>query len=133
MSIAHNPPENGAHPGPISWGFETASPRRILCVSGQVGTGPSGKTPEDFLDQARNTWANVGAVLRSAGMTPDNIVRTGIFISSRIQLTPELKREFDVLRVAFLGDNRPSSTMIYVPGLMDPAWLVEIDAIAVEA
>ena len=45
-------------------------------------------------------------------------------------MTDDLKAQFNAVRVEFLGDNRPSSTMIYVHALMDPPWLIEIDAIA---
>ena len=132
MHVLHNPSSNGPHPGPISWGMETRSPRRLLYISGQVGTDASGNVADGFLAQAKCTWDNVGAVLRAAGMTPDNIVRTGIYIPRQVELTTSLRTEFNALRIGFLGSNRPSSTMIYVYDLMDPAWLVEIDAVAVE-
>ena len=104
----------------------------MLYVSGQVGADPNGIVAESFLAQAKLTWANVGAVLRSAGMSPANIVRTGIFITPAVVMTPDTRRAFNTLRTDFLGDNRPASTMICVHALMDPAWLIEIDAVAVE-
>jgi 2-iminobutanoate/2-iminopropanoate deaminase len=71
-------------------------------------------------------------VLSSAGMSSANIVRTGIFITPAVEMTPEVKLAFNKLRTDFLGDNRPASTMICVHSLMDPSWLLEIDAVAVE-
>ena len=103
----------------------------MVFVSGQVGADASGRIAADFIDQCRLTWNNVGSVLRDAGMVPANIVRTGIFITRHVEMTRETTERFNALRIAFLGDHRPASTMIMVHALMDPHWLVEVDAIAV--
>jgi enamine deaminase RidA (YjgF/YER057c/UK114 family) len=132
MFTPHNPPTIASIGAPLSWGLEVGQPRRMVYFSGQVGSGPDGKMADGFLAQAAQTWENIGAVLRSAGMTSANIVRTGIFITPEVQMTPKIKAEFNRIRIAFLGDNRPASTMICVHALMDPAWLLEIDAVAVE-
>ena len=132
MFVPHNPPTIASIGAPLSWGLETGQPKRMLYVAGQIGSLPDGKMADGFLAQAAQTWANVGAVLRSAGMSSANIVRTGIFITPGIDMTPDVKAEFNRIRIAFLGDNRPASTMICVHALMDPSWLLEIDAMAVE-
>ena len=132
MFVPHNPPTIASIGAPLSWGLEVGEPKRMLYVSGQVGADPNGIVAESFLAQAKLTWANVGAVLRSAGMSPANIERTGIFITPAVVMTPDTRRAFNTLRTDFLGDNRPASTMICVHALMDPAWLIEIDAVAVE-
>jgi 2-iminobutanoate/2-iminopropanoate deaminase len=132
MFVPHNPPTIASIGAPLSWGLEVGEPKRMLYVSGQVGADPNGIVAEGFLAQAKLTWANVGTVLRSAGMSPANIVRTGIFITPAIEMTPDTRRAFNMLRTDFLGDNRPASTMICVHALMDPAWMIEIDAVAVE-
>jgi len=132
MFVRHNPPTIASIGAPLSWGLEVGQPKRMVYVSGQVGADPEGKVADGFLAQARLTWDNVGAVLRSAGMTPANLVRTGIFITPQVVMTPEMKLAFNKIRIDFLGDNRPASTMICVHALMDPSWLIEIDAVAVE-
>jgi len=132
MFIAHNPPSIPSIGAPLSWGLEVGQPKRMVYVAGQIGSRPDGTMADGFLAQAAQIWTNIGAVLHSAGMTSANIVRTGIFMTPEIDFTPEAKAEFNKARIAFLGDNRPASTMIWVPRLMDPAWLIEIDAIAVE-
>jgi enamine deaminase RidA (YjgF/YER057c/UK114 family) len=132
MFVRHNPPTVASIGAPLSWGLEVGQPKRMLYVSGQVGADPDGVVPDDFLTQAKLTWDNVAAVLRSAGMSSANVVRTGIFITPAVQMTPEVRLAFNRLRTDFLGDNRPASTMICVHALMDPSWLIEIDAVAVE-
>lgn len=132
MLILHKPANAPPLPGPISWGAEVVHPKRLLCVSGQVGEDTTGRTGNGILEQARLTWFNVGTVLRSAGMTPQNLLRTGIYITAAVDMSDELRAELNKIRVGFLGEHRPASTIIFVPRLMNPAWLIEIDAIAAE-
>ena len=132
MFVRHNPPTIASIGAPLSWGLEVGQPKRMVYVSGQVGADAHGKVADGFLAQAKLTWENVGAVLRSAGMTSANVVRTGIFITPAALMTSEVRLAFNTLRTDFLGDNRPASTMICVHALMDPSWLIEIDAVAVE-
>jgi 2-iminobutanoate/2-iminopropanoate deaminase len=128
----HNPPTVASIGAPLSWGVEAMQPRRVVYISGQVGADSSGRIGGNFLEQVRFTWANVDAVLRSAGMTSANLIRTGIFVTTDVEMTEDLKLAFNRLRTEFLGESRPASTMIYVPALMHPDWLVEIDGVAVE-
>ena len=132
MFVRHNPLTIASIGAPLSWGLEVGQPKRMVYVSGQVGADQDGKVADGFLAQAKLTWENVGAVLRSAGMTSANVVRTGIFITPAALMSPEVRLAFNTLRTDFLGDNRPASTMICVHALMDPSWLIEIDAVAVE-
>ncbi len=132
MFKLHNPPDAPSVPGPISWGLEMPTPRRLVYVSGQVGERPDGTIGDGILRQAELTWRNVGAVLRAAGMTPHNLVRTGIYFTSAVDMTDTLKDQLNEIRVGFLGAHRPASTILFVPRLMNPAWLIEIDAIASE-
>ena len=132
MFTPHNPHDVVPPVGPLSWGIDAGTPRRLLFVAGQIGVEPSGQTGDGFIEQSRIAWRNVGSVLRDARMNSANIVKTGIFISRRVVMTNALRAEFNAIRIAFMGSNRPASTMIYVHALMDPGWLVEIDAIAAE-
>lgn len=125
-----NPESSPKPPGPLSWGLDLQTPRRLVFVSGQVGLDANGRLGDGFLEQCRITWRNVGNVLHEAHLCAADIVRTGIFVSREVVITDTLRAEFNAIRIEFLGDNRPSSTMIYVHALMDPAWLIEIDAIA---
>jgi 2-iminobutanoate/2-iminopropanoate deaminase len=132
MRKSHIPPTMMPVVGPLSWGLEVAPASRWLLVSGQVGADAQGDVPEGLLAQTRLVWANIDQVLKSAGMSARHIVRTGIYLSSQVAFTEEERRAFNELRVGFLGDNRPASTLLFVHRLMDPRWLVEIDAFAVE-
>lgn len=127
-----NPPDMMANIGPFSWGIQATRPRRIVHVSGQVGADAEGRVAEGLMAQARLAWANVGAVLRAAGLGPEHLVHTGIFLAGDVPFGEAERRLFNEERVSFLGDHRPSSTFITVYKLMDPRWLVEINAVAIE-
>ncbi len=130
MFSLHNPTDAAPLPGPISWRLEMPAPKRWLFVSGQVGEDAKGNLGDGILRQAELTWTNVGAVLRAGGMGPQNIVRTGIYFTSAVDMTDALKADLNKIRTGFLGDHRPVSTILFVPRLMNPDWLIEIDAIA---
>ena len=132
MFKSHNPPDVLPVVGPLSWGLEFGHVRRFVYVSGQVGADVDGRIGEGLLEQAQLAFDNVGAVLRAAGLTPQNLVRTGLYFTRHVDMTSELQNDFNAIRTRFMGDHRPTSTFLFVHGLADPRWLFEIDAIAAE-
>ncbi len=98
---------------------------RWLHLSGQVGLRPDGGTAEGALGQCRQALANIGALLEAGGMAVEDIVHMRIFLIDRDDL--------GALRQArgeFLGNRKVASTLVYVSGLVDPAWKVEIEVVA---
>lgn len=108
-----------------SHGVEVMTGYRWLHISGQVGLAPDGTLPADFESQARNVWRNLLAVLDAAHMDPVHLVRINAYL-----VEPAEVSAYRRVRDEMLGDNRPTSTLIYVPRLADPAWLVEIEGVA---
>jgi 2-iminobutanoate/2-iminopropanoate deaminase len=97
---------------------------RLLFISGQVPETLDGIVPPDFADQCRLAWQNVLAVLASAGMGKNNLVKVTVFLSDR------RFREINAqVRHDILGDHCPALTVV-VTGIYDPAWLLEIEATA---
>ena len=66
--------------------------------------------------------------LAEAGAGPEDVVRTRVYLTRREDWEEVGRAHGDVF-----GDVRPASTMIVVAGLLDPRWLVEIEARAVRA
>lgn len=132
MFKVHNPSDVLPVVGPLSWGLEFERARRFLYISGQVGATVDGRVGDGLLEQVKLAFDNVEGVLRSAGMTPQNVVRTGLYFTRHVDMTPELKVDFNRIRTDFLGNHRATSTFLYVHALADPRWLFEVDAIAVE-
>jgi enamine deaminase RidA (YjgF/YER057c/UK114 family) len=99
-------------------------------VSGTAPLAPDGTTvaPGDPAAQARRCFEIIRDALRQVGADLTHVIRTRVF----------LKRIQDWEAVAavhgeFFRDVRPASTIVQVTGFIDPAWLVEIEADAVDA
>lgn len=98
--------------------------KRLLFVSGQIPESPDGQVPGDFESQCRLVWANVLAQLHAAQMTPANLTKVTIFLSSRqyAEANSRIRREM-------LDGHSPALTVI-VTGIFDEKWLLEIEAYA---
>ena len=95
-------------------------------VSGTVATMPdSGDPPQDAYGQARRALEIVVAALAEAGAGPADVVRTRVFVAS-----PEHMPEVMRAHAEVFGASRPATTGLVVQ-LLDPRWLVEIEADAV--
>ncbi len=77
----------------------------------------------DHYAQARQACANVVAALASVGATPEQVVRTRMFVR-------DITRWEDVGRAhgEVFGTVLPATSMVEVSGLIDPRMLVEVEA-----
>jgi enamine deaminase RidA (YjgF/YER057c/UK114 family) len=107
-----------------SQSVEVTGSVRILYISGQLGMDTDGTTPSTMAGQARLAWRNVAAQLSEAGMGFDNLVKVTMIIPDAAEIPASRPA-----RAEALGDRRPASTLI-VAGLANPAWKIEIKAIA---
>ena len=74
-------PEAPAAIGPYSQAIRAEG--RLLFLSGQIPLTPEGTVVEgDIRAQAEQVLSNIQAVLANAGLTPANVVKTTIFLSS---------------------------------------------------
>lgn len=110
---------------PYSQAVEVTGATRTLYISGQVGSEPDGTTPANVASQARLVWRNLAAQLHAAGMDFDNLVKVTTILPDAADVPASR-----AARLAALGDRRPASTLI-IGGLANPAWKIEIEAIAV--
>ena len=96
-------------------------------VSGTAPIPPDGSDPPaDAYAQARLCLDLVRVALTRAGARLDDVVRTRMFV------TPDA--DFDEVGRAHgevFGEIRPATSAIVVHALLDPRWLVEIEADAV--
>lgn len=126
MQIRHiNAPDAPAPAGQYTQAVEVTGATRTLYISGQVGSAVDGTIPEGVEAQSRLVWANLIAQLRAAGMTLDNVVKITTILPNHADLAASR-----VGRAEVLGDRKPASTLI-IGGLANPAWKIEIEAIAV--
>ncbi len=97
----------------------------LVFLSGQLGVRPDGSTPDNIAEQADQVFANIVALLGSQGLEPSSIVKLTTFMVAG--------HDGDAVRAArikHLGAHRPTSTAVFVSQLVDPAYLVEVEAIA---
>jgi 2-iminobutanoate/2-iminopropanoate deaminase len=120
-----NPPAVRAPTG-YTHAIQITGDYRRLIISGQVGMAQDGSIPSSGEGQVAQALANLRAILAAHGMTVENIVKTTAFLTDR-----ELLPAYRQARGAAFGDHAPASTLLFVAGLADPRWVVEIEAEAV--
>ena len=128
MNKKHVPDTIAAPLAAYSHGIEIAPNARVLHTAGQVGILPDGTTPEGIEAQTEATWANLMAILESAGMGIDDVVKVTTYVTNEEDFWPMAK-----VRARFFGDARPASTGIVVKALAKQEWLVEVDLVAAKA
>lgn len=104
--------------------LELRDPRRLLFVSGTMGLDAVGDAPATLAGQLELVWANVRAILASAGMTTGAIVRVTSYLRDAAYAEPNA-----AARVAALGGRAVPTTAIVVETL-SPGWLIELEVIA---
>ena len=120
-----NPPAVKAGTG-YTHAIQITGDYRRLIISGQVGMALDGTVPSTGEGQIAQALANLRAVLTENGMAVENIVKTTAFLTDR-----GLLGAYRQARGAMFGDHAPASTLLFVAGLADPTWVVEIEAEAV--
>lgn len=79
--------------------------------------------PADAYGQARRCFEIILAALERAGAGAEDVVRTRTFL-----VKADDWQEVGQAHGEIFGGVRPASTMIVVAALLDPRWLVEIEA-----
>jgi enamine deaminase RidA (YjgF/YER057c/UK114 family) len=97
-----------------------------VVVAGTAPIWPDGSCDPDPAVQARRCLEIVMAALAEAGAGPEHVVRTRIFITRRGDAVVIGRAHGEVF-----GTVRPASSMVVVAALLDPRWLVEMEAEAV--
>jgi enamine deaminase RidA (YjgF/YER057c/UK114 family) len=125
MITVSNPPTVRAPTG-YSHGILVEGAERRLIVSGQVGLATDGSVPTTGEGQIAQAFANLRAVLDANGMAISNVVKMTTFLTDRALLTA-----YRAARGAVFADHAPASTLLFVAGLADPRFMVEIEVEAV--
>jgi 2-iminobutanoate/2-iminopropanoate deaminase len=120
-----NPPNVHAPLGLYSHTVIVPGGTELLYLSGQLGVRPDGSTAGSIAEQADQVFGNIVMLLRAHGLDPSSIVKLSTFIVAGQD--GQAVRE---ARLKHLGSHRPASTAVYVSQLVDPKWLVEVEAIA---
>jgi reactive intermediate/imine deaminase len=112
--------------GSYSPGWEVSN-GRLIHVAGQIPWDAEGNTVHkgDVAGQTRQVFANIAAVLAEADATLDHVIKITVFAAD-IRYRDEINR----VRSETFKEPYPASTQVAVAALVDPEWLVEIEAVA---
>jgi enamine deaminase RidA (YjgF/YER057c/UK114 family) len=118
------------HPGDFHQGV-IVNGGRLLYLAGQVANAPDGAVVGigDWRRQAEKVYENIGHVLRAAGATPASAVKETTWVLS----IDSWRQHGSPVRRAFYKGDYPASTLVEIPGLARPEFLVEIEVIAAVA
>ena len=101
---------------------------RTIYIAGQVALDAQGRVvgAGDLAAQTRQVFANLDIALKAAGATFANVVKTNYYLRDASQVA--VIRE---IRSKYFTKELPASTLIEVPRLANPDFLIEIEVIAV--
>jgi enamine deaminase RidA (YjgF/YER057c/UK114 family) len=99
---------------------------RRLVISGQIGVDEDGSVPNNGEAQIAIVFRNLRTILKAHGMGIENVVKTTVFLTDRALLPA-----YRAAREAVFAEHAPASTLLFVAGLADPRYVVEIEAEAV--
>ena len=106
------------------------APGRIVHTAGIVGATPDGTVPAAIGDQADVIWASILSLLAEADMVPGDIVSiTTYVVASHLGDLGTVMAARD----RYLAGHLAASTLVTVPALARPEWLMEVAIVAVSA
>ncbi len=110
----------------------TANGVKTIYIAGQVGLEEGAAEPgEDLAAQAEIAFGNVLKQLEAAGAGKQDLLKTNVFIKD---IDPDKVRIVGRAQAKVLQlDPMPVSTWVGVTGLVYPALLIEVEAMAVVA
>ena len=115
---------------PYSQGVEVPVGTRTIYVAGQVGVRPDGTVPDDMEEQTAQAFRNIQTVLREKGMDLEDLVETRTYMVSKEDIPGYRAGRAKVLATVEGGVPRPAVALIFVSALAQPAWKIEITAVA---
>ena len=97
-------------------------------IAGMVSQDENGNVvgAGDAAAQTRQIWHNIGVAVQAAGGSLADIVKTTTYVTG-IEHAPAVR----AVRGELFPGNPPTSTLLVVSELANPAYLVEIESIAV--
>jgi enamine deaminase RidA (YjgF/YER057c/UK114 family) len=114
--------------GTYSDAVEVPANARWLSTAGTPGLAPDGSIAPDITGQAEAAWSHIVAMLEKAGMTIGDVVKVTQYL-----VRPDDIPAYAKVRAKFLGAARPASTLLVVPALVRPDFLLEVEVQAAKA
>jgi 2-iminobutanoate/2-iminopropanoate deaminase len=123
-----NPPGMSTPPT-YSHVVEVNGPHRTVYLAGQTGVDATGKVAEGFRAQIVQVMENIKTALASVGGGFEHIVK----LTSYLTNLEANGAEFREVRGSYFPNKQalPASTLLQVSRLANPAFLVEVEAVAI--
>ncbi len=105
---------------------------KLVYIAGQVAFDKNGQLvgKDDFAAQVGQVFANLNEALKAAGGSFADVVKLNYFCVDRVDRgqLPMLR----AVRDRYVNTQTPPvSTLVFVSSLVNPEWLVEVEAVAV--
>jgi enamine deaminase RidA (YjgF/YER057c/UK114 family) len=122
-----NPPGMSSPPT-YSHVVEVIGPHRTVYIAGQTGADAKGNVAKDFRGQAVQVMENIKTALDSVGGGFEHVVKITSYLTDIAANATEFR---DVRALYFKKGMLPTATLLQVARLANPAYLLEVEAIAV--
>ena len=126
------PAEMAAPAAAYAHGMQVPSGHELVVTSGVVPTRRDGSVPANIGEQAGVVWQNILAILAEGKMTARDIISVTTYVvytSDAGEMATRLKLVMGA-RDAALNSHLAASTLVTVPALARPEWLMEISVLA---
>jgi enamine deaminase RidA (YjgF/YER057c/UK114 family) len=110
-------------------GVHVPAGSEIIFTSGVVPTIRDGSVPQTIGEQASVVWQNISAILAEGSMSKSDIISVTTYVVNSPELANQLKIVMAARDLALAG-HRAASTLVTVPALARPEWLIEISVVA---
>ena len=121
------PPE---WPRPRGYSNGILAEGKLVFTGGVIGWDAEGRLPSTFVDQARQCFENIVAILREAGATPEHLVRLTWYVTDIDEYLAHPK-ELGAAYREVIGRTYPAMATVQVSRLVEFAAKLEIEATAV--
>ena len=128
QALEKNNPRGLSTPQPGTYTHVVKS-GKLLFIAGQTGVDATGKiVGPGMKEQTERVFANLAAALQAHGADFSHVAKTTTFVTSIAEFrSPDVA----AVRAKYVGASPPANTLVQVQQLADPAYKVEIEAIAV--
>ena len=102
---------------------------KLLFIAGQTATNAEGKVVGPGMkEQVDRVFANLLTALKSQGADLSHVAKMTTYVTSISEFrAPDVA----AVRAKYVGPNPPANTLVQIQQLADPAYKVEIEAVAV--
>ena len=126
------PAEMAAPAAAYAHGMQVPAGHELVVTSGVVPTRRDGSVPANIGEQAGVVWQNILASLAEGKMSARDIISVTTYVvytSDAGEMATRLKLVMEARDTA-LNSHLAASTLVTVPALARPEWLMEISVLA---